>query len=237
MASREPSCDHHPHAHLAARRTGRDGQASAVKPPTDRPRAARRPVCERIRMISARVGGQADDDTDSVGGRPRSGWWYRRSPRWAPSVTDQPGSEGGVHSCSLPGLSPETPNTRGHTEPQSMCLDRWELCCLRGIPAARLTLGGEPLTVADQRRNLTGFPFRAATSQCQRGNDHRNTGARNRRAGPGGLTLRTPLGDEERWVREDRVPAAVRHRNRLRSGPRGPARRRELRMRLSARGP
>jgi hypothetical protein len=27
----------------------------------------------------------------------------------------------------FPDLSPETPITRGHTEPRSMCLDRWEL--------------------------------------------------------------------------------------------------------------
>src|SRR3984957_1008961 len=164
----EPSCNTTPMHTWPSAAPAEMDKASAVRLPTDKVRATRMPVFERIRMISARVSGRTDDG-------------------------DQPGSEGGVHSCSLPGLSPETPNTRGHTEPQSTCLDRWELCCLSGIPAARLTSAVSRSRLRTSAGISPASPF-GQLLQVPWRRSHRNTGARiNERDHMDGLALGVSL--------------------------------------------
>lgn len=74
--------------------------------------------------------------------------------------TDQ-GAAADVHNSRFPVLDPENSATRrGHTEPQTLCLDGGNSAVLE-VSRLMTSPDGAPFTVADQRRSHTGFPSRA----------------------------------------------------------------------------
>ena len=58
----------------------------------------------------------------------------------------------------FPDISPGNPTHTGFHRAPVPCLDGWELSCPQWYPGSQRHPTGAPLTVADQRRNLTGFP-------------------------------------------------------------------------------
>ena len=115
-----------------------------------------------------------------------------------------------------------------------MCLDSGNSAAFE-VSRLHDPLNGEPLTVADQRRIPPASPF-GQLLQRHRGVSHRNTGPPKGSPGLDDPSARTNSSHEEGWGREDRLPAPLGHRNRVRPGPRRPARGRQLRVRLSDRG-
>ena len=144
--------DHHSHA-LAARRASRHGQGQSSQPTNKQD--------ERSDQTSMPMRTNDHGVTTTAGA--------------GSCVVKNPIRRAVCIRTRFPDFSPETPITRGHTEPRSMCLDRWELCCLRGIPATRPTQ-----TVSRSRlRTSAGFPPASPFGQLlQRhtGVSHRNTG-------------------------------------------------------------
>jgi hypothetical protein len=175
-------------------------RASAANPPTNKISAARRPE-----FVLARMTQLASADSEAM-------------ERIRPLVITNRVGRAVCIRARFPDFSPETPNTRGHTEPRSMCLDSGNSAAFEVSRLHDHLYGGR-----SRLRTSAGIspasPF-GQLLQRLAGAVHRNTGPSNGNPRSRRPDLSGQPGNEERWGRENRVPTALGHRNRVRPRPR-----------------